>query len=94
MKIFCLSFLVIFSTFTLLGQQYFKENWKKTFEENAYYIVTPSTENPEREFFVERPFGWECSEATGIFKTNDLKTGRLIFFRENGFATLSRPEIG
>lgn len=73
-----------FSTFTLLGQQYFKENWKKTFEGNAYYIVTPSAENPQEEFIVERTSGWTRSKAAGIYKTQDLKTGRLIFFRENG----------
>ena len=83
-RIFCLSLLVGFSTFTLLGQQYFKENWKKTFEGNAYYIVTPSAENPQGEFIVERTSGWKRPEAKGIYKTQDLKTGRLIFFRENG----------
>lgn len=84
MKIFCLSFLVIFSTFTLFGQQFFKENWRKTFKGNAYYIVTPSAENPQGEFIVERTSGWKRYKATGIFKTKDLKTGVLIFFRKDG----------
>lgn len=75
---------MLFSTIPLFGQQYFNENWRKTFEGNGYYIVTPSTENPGSEFIVERPSGWSRSNATGIYKTQDLKTGALIFFRENG----------